>query len=298
MPLFKIEKAKLIPIRSMPFTREKEIQTLTENSLDELFNLKFISSEFSLRKFRIDTLAFDSETNAFVIIEYKKDKNFSVIDQGYAYLSLMLNNKADFILEYNENRKSTLRRHDVDWSQSRVVFIAPQFTPFQKESINFRDLPIELWEIKRYSNEMVLYERIATEKAVESIKTISKNEKEISAVTKEIKVYTEDNMLDGIPDNIKDAYFNIKDIIEQLDGDLHTKITKTMICYYSDGKGLIWINPRKTNIKIHLRKGKYKDKYRKIQHKDTWGGYPVIELKVNDIDYSYLKDIFQQAYNN
>jgi hypothetical protein len=42
------------------------------------------------------------ESGAFVIIEYKKDRNFSVVDQGVAYLNLMPNNKADFILEYNE----------------------------------------------------------------------------------------------------------------------------------------------------------------------------------------------------
>ena len=67
--------------------------------------LDFISSEFSLNNFRIDTLALDKESKSFVIIEFKRDKNFSVVDQGYAYLSLMLNNKADFILEYNENKK-------------------------------------------------------------------------------------------------------------------------------------------------------------------------------------------------
>ena len=157
MPLFKIVDNNLIRIKSNPFSLEKEIQILTENSLEELFNLELICSEFSLKNFRIDSLAFDNETHAFVIIEYKKDKNFSVIDQGYAYLSLMLNNKADFILEYNENLNTTLKRKDVDWSQSRVLFIAPGFTSFQKESINFKDLPIELWEIKRFSDDIVLW---------------------------------------------------------------------------------------------------------------------------------------------
>src|SRR5690606_32341252 len=117
-----------------------------------IFGLDFVRSEFPIGNFRIDTLAFDKDTSSFVIIEYKRDKNFSVVDQGYAYLSLMLNNKADFILEYNENNKNTLRRDAVDWSQSRVIFISPSFTTYQKEAINFKDLPIELWEVKRYSN--------------------------------------------------------------------------------------------------------------------------------------------------
>ena len=43
--------------------------------MEEVFNLKFVASEFQLDNLRIDTLAFNEETNSFVIIEYKKSKN-------------------------------------------------------------------------------------------------------------------------------------------------------------------------------------------------------------------------------
>ena len=62
-------------------------------------------------------MAFDRQNNSFVIIEYKRDKNNSVFDQGITYLNLMLNYKADFVLEYNENMKNNLSRNKVDWSQ-------------------------------------------------------------------------------------------------------------------------------------------------------------------------------------
>jgi hypothetical protein len=57
-------------------------------------------------------LAYDAQACAFIIIEYKRDKNISVVDQGFTYLSLMLENKADFIVEYNESlkRKTEKRR--------------------------------------------------------------------------------------------------------------------------------------------------------------------------------------------
>ena len=108
MALFQIGlKDSLELVKEDDFKLEKEIQKLTEGNLETIFGLDFVKSEFSLNNFRIDTLAFDKSASSFVVIEYKRDKNFSVIDQGYAYLSLMLNNKADFILEYNENRKNT-----------------------------------------------------------------------------------------------------------------------------------------------------------------------------------------------
>ncbi len=75
----------------------RETQTIVERNLITLLKSDLIKSEFSLNNFRIDTLAFDMKSKPFVIIEFKRDKSFSVIDQGYAYLSLMLNNKADLL---------------------------------------------------------------------------------------------------------------------------------------------------------------------------------------------------------
>ena len=133
MPIFNLKNNQLERVKERKFKLEKEIQTLTEGNLNVILGLEFVKSEFPLKNFRIDTLAFDNENKSFVIIEYKRDKNFSVIDQGYAYLSLMLNNKSDFILEYNENKSSTLKRDDVDWSQSKVIFISPSFTNYQEK---------------------------------------------------------------------------------------------------------------------------------------------------------------------
>ena len=95
MPIYNIQDNNLSLIKKINFKNERELQRLTENNLEELFNLKFIASEFQVDNLRIDTLAYREETNSFVIIEYKNTKNYSVIDQGYSYLALLLNNKAD-----------------------------------------------------------------------------------------------------------------------------------------------------------------------------------------------------------
>jgi len=44
------------------------------------------------------------------------------------YLSLMLENKADFVIEYNERKRRSKTRNDFDWTQSRVLFVGPSFT--------------------------------------------------------------------------------------------------------------------------------------------------------------------------
>ena len=157
MDLYNVKGNNLKSIGVNQFKLEKEIQQLVENNIDELFGLEFVSSEFKIGEFRIDTLCFDSENNSFVIIEYKKGSSYSVIDQGYSYLSVMLNNKSDFILEYNESKNKTVKRNDVDWTQSKIIFVSPSFNSYQKNSVNFKDVPFELWEIKRFSNNIISY---------------------------------------------------------------------------------------------------------------------------------------------
>ena len=130
MDLYKIKKDNLEPIEREPFNLEKEIQSVVESNVETLFGLEFVKTEFSIGKFRLDSICFDNDTNSFVIIEYKKGSSYSVIDQGYSYLSLMLNNKSDFILEYIEQTGKSIKKDDIDWSQSRIIFISQSFNSY------------------------------------------------------------------------------------------------------------------------------------------------------------------------
>jgi hypothetical protein len=168
LPIYSVSRGKLTEIDEVPLEKENEIQQLTEENLVTVFGIDYVASEFSLNDLRVDTLAFDPESMSFVIIEYKRKENFSVIDQGYAYLALLLNNKAEFVLKYNEKSEKPVRKDDIDWSQSRVIFIAPAFTNYQRQAIGFRDLPIELWEVKRYANGSILFNQIQSPEKSES----------------------------------------------------------------------------------------------------------------------------------
>jgi len=299
MALFKIENnERLENIKEQPFKLEKDIQSLTEKKLKSIFGLDFVKSEFSLNNFRIDTLAFDKDAGTFVIIEYKRDKNFSVIDQGYAYLSLMLNNKADFILEFNENSKETLKRNDVDWSQSRVIFISPSFTTYQKEAINFKDLPIELWEIKRYDNQTVNYSQIKTSGAQESVKTISRQDEAIEKVTKEIKVYTEDEHLQKGTEETKELYEALKSAILNLD-ELELKPKKKYIAFVS-GSNVVDIHVQKNALKmwLNVQQGDLDDPKeiaRDVSSVGHWGNGDYEIVMRTDEELEYILSLIKQS---
>lgn len=299
MPLYHI-KEQLNLINENPFKLEKDLQTLTENSLEKIFGLQLVKSEFALQKFRIDTLAFDKEANAFVIIEYKRSKNFSVIDQGYAYLSLMLNNKSDFILEFNENLNNTLKRNDVDWSQSRVLFVSPNFTNYQREAINFKDLPIELWEVKRYENQMVSYEQIIKSDSQESINTISRNDKTIRSVAKEIKVYTEKEHLQNVSEEVNELYTKVKMSILDLD-TIEIKPKKKYIAFVCS-KNIIDIHPQRKALKmwLNMRIGELDDPKqlaRDVSSTGHWGNGDY-EIRISsDENLEYILSLIKQSIN-
>lgn len=253
MPIFKQEKNKLTAIKELKIDLEKDLQKITENNLEEVFGLKFISTEFSLHNFRIDTLAFDEEAKSFVIIEFKRDRSFSVVDQGFSYLSLMLNHKADFILEYNEKSKNNLGREDVDWSQSRVLFLANGFTAHQQNAINFKDLPIELWEVKKYNNDTILYNQLKSSDGSESINKISKN-KTIENVSKEIKRRTIDDHFKSDWKESRNLFEIIREKILSLDDRIEENPNpQPYIGYKIGNSNFVSVHTYKSKIGVCLR---------------------------------------------
>lgn len=263
--------------------------------------MQYVKREFSLNNFRIDTLAFDKSTNSFVIIEYKNTRNFSVIDQGYAYLSLLVNNKADFILEYNENCQDTLKRDDVDWSQSRVIFVSPEFNNYQKESINFKDLPFELWEVKKFSNNTVSFNPIKASKNTESIKTIATTSEIVKSVNKEVTVITEEDHFKQSTEEFIDLYNKLKEYILGLDSNIGIRCTKAYIAFTLNNKNMVDILPGKRRIKIWLncKWGSLDDNkkvFRDVSNIGHWGNGDYETSLINDEDIEYIFSIIKQVY--
>ncbi len=247
MPIFKKIKNKLVKIKAESTPAEQDIQEITEANLKEIFGLEYISSQFSVNNLRIDTLCFNSEENSFVIIEYKKDRSFSIIDQGFAYLALMLNNKAEFLLEYNKVRKKLLNREGVNWSQSRIIFVSPFFTTHQKAAINFKNLPLELWEINYYAENLIEYEKIEPLESSEKIETIT-GDRFIKEVAKEIKTYDLDWHLKKGSEKTRKLFYALRDKILEL-GEIREKYRQFYVGYRVGDSNINFCT-------IHFYKGK------------------------------------------
>lgn len=301
MTIYEIKNNKLNEIHEAPFKLEREIQELFEANLAEVMGLQFVRSEFSIKNKRIDTLAYDEQAKAFIIIEYKRDKNVSVVDQGFTYLGLMLENKADFVLEHQGQLNSTLKTADVDWSQTRVAFVSPSFTDNQVQATNFKDIAIELWEVKRYTNGTVSITPIKKSKSATSIKPLTQQNNELKAIADEIKVYTEDDHRSNTSEEIYELYEQFRDTILNLASDIDIKPQKHYVAFKKDGN-VVCLEMQKKKMKIYIGakvgtlddpKGIAKD-VSNIGHYGT-GDYEVQVDSDKDLEYimSLIKQVVQ-----
>ena len=234
MPLYLNQNSKLKEVEEKAFKLEREIQKVFEDNLDTVMGLSLVKSEFTIKNKRIDTLAFDKQSNAFIIIEYKRDRSLSVVDQGFTYLSLMLENKADFIIEYNESLGLNLKRDDVDWSQTRVVFVSTAFTENQILATNFKDIAIELWEVKRFENNLISITPIKKTNSATSIKPVMQQNQSLKLVSDEIKVYTEDEHIARASDEIAELYVKFRDALINLVDGIEVKPQKFYVAFKKD----------------------------------------------------------------
>lgn len=319
MKLFNQKKGSVDEVKQVPFKLERDIQDLVEKNTESIFNLLFIQSELRVDKYRIDSLCFDEENNSFVIIEYKKGSSYSVIDQGYTYLQLLLNNKSDFLLVLSQHFNKVFNTNEIDWSQSKIIFVSPSFNSYQKDSVNFKNLPFELWEIKRFSNNTLIFNlhKSSSNESIQSLNSL-KNKNLISSVSKEVKVYDIEDLISNISQNNLDKWNEIVSRLNEMEG-VELKPKKNYVSIIIGGvsfKTILYLRFQKSKMKIRIIRGVHNpDGYkgenyftiddpknvttktqRTLNNGSTQKFY---EITVdNDFDIDYLMFLIKQKYNN
>ena len=299
MIIYNTTGSTLVQVRENPFKLEREIQSIFESNLQNIMGLLFVKSEFTIKNKRIDTLAYDKQTNAFIIIEYKRDKNYSVVDQGLTYLNLMLQNKAEFILTYNETLKDILHSKDVDWSQSRVAFVSPSFTENQISASDFKDFGIELWEVKQFENNTISINSIKKSNGAPSIKPLLENSEKLKEVKENIKVYTEEDHYNNGSDTTIELYEKFKSSILNLADNIEILPQKLYVAF-KNGSNISDIEIQKKSLKIFINakmgtlddpKGLAKD-VSNIGHRGNGDFQVQIE---NDSNLEYIMSLIKQV---
>lgn len=303
MTLYQVQKQETIEIQEELFAKEKELQILVEKNLEILFNLKYVATEFSVDNFRLDTVAYDEETQSFVIIEYKKGKRFSVIDQGYAYLNSLLAHKGEFVLSYNEQYPKQIKKiKDIDWSQTRIIFVANDYTNYQYGAINNPNLPIDLVTVKKYTNDLLSVEMMNKANFGQNQTSLASKQEKANkkGLSKEIRVYTEEEHLKEGTIEIQELYEELKEIILSWDSAIQVKPLKLYNAFKLK-RNIVDIKIQRESLKlwINLKYGELHDSEgitRNMSKTGHWGNGDYQIIMKDNQNIEYIASLIKQSW--
>lgn len=300
MALFKINGDVVKKVTAKTLDLEKNLQSLFEQNLDELLNIIFLAHEYSTSfGGRIDSLGIDKNGSP-CIIEYKKNQNDNVINQGLSYLRWLLDHKADFeILCRNKDVSSK-----IDWDSPRVICIAESYNKFDLDAADILPINIELLRYRIYEENILFLEpenyqkvKISTTKIVKKFN----NKKDASQLQKS---YTIDYHLRKASEEIKTIFYQLREKIISIDEKIKEEPKKLYIAYKLS-TNFVDVEIRSKDIKLYLnvKSGKLND-LNKIA-KDLvnpisighWGnGDYEVKLK-NEKDLEKAFNLIKQSYN-
>lgn len=300
--IYKEKEGQLKELKNVNFALERDLQRFVERNMTAIMGYKFIETEVTTDNYRFDSIAFDEENNAFVIVEYKRGRNESLVDQGYAYLKTVIDRKAELVLLYNEKFDVNRKVKDFDWSQTRVVFVSPKFTQYQIDATSFGDMPFELFEIKKYESDLYEIERINQRKnACKKIQINTIETDTIKQVSKEIKAYDEEYHLKNATEKAKELYFELKDRIADNDFDLTPVYRKNYIAFKKNNtKNVIdiWLKKDWIEVVFALKQGELIDTENLTYDISNrlWSSEQYALRLDKNVDMRYVMELIRQVY--
>lgn len=287
MPIFKTENNKIKQLKTSNFRSEKELQNLVENNLEDIFGVKFITSELSTGEKhggRIDTLGLD-ENNSPVIIEYKWGEKDNVINQGLFYLDWLVDHKGDFQILAE---KKIGKKVKIDWSQPRLILIASSFNRYDKFAINRMSENIELWTYALYENGIFEVDIEGSSQA---------SDKKGKRITKiEYAKYDLNYHLNKTSKELQQKFNEIREKILELPNIQEKPEQKSGVTYRTT-KSFVRFEFMKNSINLLLREPKYDDPKKLVKDITSfeWGYKGLVKIS-KETDINYLFHLIKQSY--
>jgi predicted transport protein len=306
MPLFQISEQTLTPIEQTNFAAEKELQGLIENNLAAVFNCRFIASEHStgaVHAGRIDTLALSEDDNP-VIIEYKKVESSELINQSLFYLHWIQDHKGDFEIAVQRILGSGIK---VDWSDVRVICIAPNYKKYDLHAVQVMGANIELWKYRYFrSGSLYLEEVFQATRIPQTTPQNGKNPVMVEAGKKAAQVratatYTFDEHLEGKSEHIKSLIHTIREYILGVDPAVE-EVPKKNYVAYKISQNIVCMEAQNRNIKlfVKLRANDVRSPpstYRDVTNIGHYGTGDSEFTISSEVEFNEVRPFIELAYN-
>lgn len=220
--LFNIQSGKVEELEGRAVSLEKTLQNLIERYMEIFLGVRFLASEYPTGERhggRIDTLGID-ENGCPVIVEYKRNVNENVINQGLFYLDWLMDHKAEFQLMVME-KYGKEEAGQIEWSSPRLVCIAGDFTRYDEHAVQQINRNIELVRYRKYEEKFLLLElvnAVVATGSTEGIEKITAGQKQTQKTVSEVFI--------AAPDDLKNRFEALKSFLMALGDDIQMKPLK------------------------------------------------------------------------
>ena len=277
MPLFEQHAGRLVLAEQSNFALEKDLQLLIEQNLETVFSCRFVATEFSTgaqHQGRIDTLGLSEDDNP-VIVEYKKVESSELINQSLYYLNWIADHRGDFELAAQRTLGQAV---NVDWSDVRVICLAPNYKKYDLHAVQVMQANIELWRYRLFSNGVLYIEEVfrpelgggPTDSATGKNPVMVAAGKK-AAVTRRTASYTVESHLNGKSESIQRWFRSLQDYSIDLD-DKVDEVPKKGYVAYKAAKNFACFEIQQKKILGFLKlepadfEGESPAKYRDVTH--------------------------------
>lgn len=256
MPLFEVTKTTLSAVDQTNFTSEKELQTLIEHNLESVYGCRFVATEFRTGEQhagRIDTLAL-SEDNNPVIIEYKKVESSDLVNQSLFYLSWIQDHRGDFEIVAQKSLGSEVK---VDWSDIRVICLAPNYKKYDLHAVKVMGLNLELWTYRLFENGVLYLEQVVFDKSTTTSPSVSAagtglTSGQKAALSRKTGSYTIDQHFKGKSSPVKELAQTVQEFLLDLDPAIDEVPKKDYIAYKLS-KNFVCMIIQKLQVRLYVK---------------------------------------------
>jgi len=287
-------------VKQENFACEKELQTLIENSLEEVFGFRFVASEFPTGKQhagRIDSLALSEDKNP-VIIEYKKIESPKLINQSLSYLHWIQDHKGDFEMAAQKRLGQDVR---VDWSEIRVMCIAPNYGKHDLHSVQVMSAnsteagwTIELWKYRLFEDG-ILYLEVAYSNRKPTPSAARATGRRF------IETPTFGGHSEGKSEEVQELMRHVREFVAELDSAIQ-EVPKKRYVAYKGAQNIFCMQAQKESINLFIKLRPSDVKESLSIFEDVSGkGHPGtgdVKFRISSLDeFEKVKKYIEMAYN-
>jgi len=257
MPLFQLSDDNLTAVAQDDFVDERTLQRLIEKNLKVVFNSRFVATEFrtgQVHAGRIDTLALSEDGNP-VIIEYKNVPSSELINQSLYYLAWLRDHHGDFEIAVQKVLGAGV---EVDWSEIRVICLAPSYKKYDLHAVQVMGANIELWTFRRFANGAMYLEEVFQRSVSETISALEGKDPVMvaagkkAALTRAMGGWTFEQHLESKPQQIADLAIEIQEFMLALDPTIEEAPKKLYIAYRSS-QNIACVEVQQKKILVFLK---------------------------------------------